>query len=371
MKVQLRKPFFPPTSISKINTEIGRVLRNGRLVLGEHLKRFEAEFAQFVGTKYACAVSSGTAGLHLSLLSLGIGHGDEVIVPAKTFISTAHAAMYCNATPVFCDVDEETFLIDPSKFKKLITKKTKAVIPVHVGGNMCAMDEIMEIAKKHKMAVIEDAAHAHGSEFRKKKAGSIGTAGVFSFYPDKIMASSDGGIITTNDKNIYEKLDLLRNVGRRNLGNYEFSIIGYNYRMNEIQAIIAREQLRLLPKMIKRRKEIVSIYDSELNGIKILRKQKIESDVVPVYYAYILRLVKGNLEKFRTALLKKGVETSPIFTSLHKTKPYVDVFGKRDGLCPISEELDSQTFTIPLHPAMTDKKIHYVIKTIKNLVKEY
>lgn len=368
MKIQLRKPFFPHKSILKIEREITESLENGRLTLGKHLKSFESEFAKFQGMKYACAVSSGTAGLHLSLLSMGIGHGDEVIVPAKTFISTANAAIYCNAVPVFCDVDEDTYQMDPNKLKKLVTKKTKAVIPVHLGGNICQMEEILEIANSHNIDVVEDAAHAHGSTLNGKKAGSFGSLSVFSFYPDKIMASSDGGIVVTNDRNMYEKITLLRNVGRKSLGKYDFSIIGYNYRMNEIQAILANEQLRLLPRMLKKRRQIAAIYDSELEKLNMLKAQKIIPNVKSSYYAYIMRLIKGNLNIFRKNLSKDGIETSPMFTSLHNTKPYIDLFGKRRGLCPISEKLDKETFTIPLHPGMSDKEMCYVIKSIKKYV---
>lgn len=368
MNIQLRKPFFPPFSIAKIERKITRAIKSGRLALGKNVESFESKFAKYLGVKYACAVSSGTAGLHLSLLSLDIKSGQEVIVPAKTFISTANAAIYCNARPIFCDVDEYTFQIDPAKLKKLITKKTRAIIPVHLGGNVCDMEEIEEIGRAHNIDIIEDAAHAHGSTYNGKKAGSFGTLGIFSFYPDKIMASSDGGMVVTNDHGLYEKILLLRNVGRKNLGKYNFSIIGYNYRMNEIQAILANEQLRLLPMMIKRRREIASAYDLELKKLESLRIQKIPTNVKSSYYAYILRLVKGDLDKLRKKLFKSEIETSPIFESLYKTKPYEDLFGKRTGLCPISEKLDGQTFTIPLHPGMTNVQVNYVIKNIKRLL---
>jgi len=214
MKISLRKPYFPKSSIDKIQKETKKILLNGQLTLGKNVKNFESKFAEFIGTKYAIAVSSGTAGLHLSLISKNIKKGDEVIVPAKTFISTANAAIYCNAKPIFCDVDEETYQIHPEKLKKLITNKTKAIIPVHLGGNVCPMKEILEIANRNNIPVIEDAAHAHGSTFYEKKAGSLGLMGVFSFYPDKVMASSDGGIIVTNNRNLCEKIYALRNVGR-------------------------------------------------------------------------------------------------------------------------------------------------------------
>jgi len=287
------------------------------------------------------------------------------IVPAKTFISSANAALYCNAKPIFCDVDEFTFQLDPSKIEHLITKKTKAIIPVHLGGNICDMNKIKKIAKKYNLSIVEDAAHAHGATLNGKFAGTFGKIGVFSFYPDKIMASSDGGMIVTNSRQLFDKLILLRNVGRKEIGKYDYTEIGYNYRMNEVQAILAQEQLRLLPKMLKKRREIAKRYNLEFKELSNIRTQKISQNVNSGYYAYIMKLTKGNLDKFRKKLLDKGIETSPMFTTVYKTKAYKKL-EKIDCFCPISEKLDTQTFTIPLHPGLTSKQIDYVIKEIKN-----
>ena len=367
MKIQLRKPFFPETSLEKIEKQIHLTLKSGQLTLGKKVELFEKEFAKFQGMKYAVGLSSATSGLHLALLSSGVKKNDEVIVPAKTFISTANSALYCNAKPVFCDVEEETFLIDPNKLKKKITKKTKAIIPVHVAGNICRMDEILQIASSHHIPVIEDAAHAHGATLNQKKAGSFGDVGVFSFYPDKVMASTDGGIIVTNSKKIYDQILLLRNSGRPKLGNYDFSVIGYTYRMNEIQAIIALEQLKLLPKMLKRRRELAKIYDESLK-IKNIDKQKILPGVQSSYYAYVLRLLKGNLSSLMKELSKKGIENSPMFTTLYKTKAYSNLRKTIFENCLISEKLDKQTFSIPLHAGMTDKQVEYICRNIKHTI---
>mgnify|MGYP006112949059 FL=1 len=367
MKVQLRKPFFPDKSIKSIQYKIKECLASGQLTLGKNVRLFEENFSEWLNMKYAVGVSSATAGLHLSLLSVDIKNNDEVIVPSKTFISTANSALYCNAKPVFCDVDESTFQLDPSKVEQLITSKTKAIIPVHLGGNICEMNKIKKIAKKYNLTIIEDAAHAHGSTLNGKMAGTFGHIGVFSFYPDKIMASGDGGIVVTNDRKIFEKLLLLRNVGRKNIGNYDYTEIGYNYRMNEIQAIIAQEQLKLLPKMIKRRRCIADIYNSELKDVPNLHCQKILKDVNSAYYAYVMKLTKGNLKKFRKTLKEKGIETSPMFTTVYKTKIYqkLSIFSNN---CPISEILDDQTFTIPLHVGITNTEVNYVVKTIKKIL---
>ena len=369
MNVQLRKPFFPEDSIKIILSNVENILRNGQLTLGEEVKLLEKNFSKYIGVKYAASVSSATAGLHLSLLSLGIKNDDEIIVPAKTFISTANAALYCNAKPIFCDVDKKTYQLDPTKLKQIITKKTKAIIPVHLGGNMCNMDEILEIANNYGLSVIEDSAHAHGSTYNNQKSGSFGKIGVFSFYPDKIMASADGGIITTNDKSVYEKILLLRNVGRKKLGHDAYSEIGYNYRMNEIQATIALEQLRILPKMIQRRREIANMYNSNLKNLKNLQIPLVDSNIKSSYYAYVLRMKKGNLENFLNKLSAKGIETSHMFLSVYKHLAYKKLLGITKPFCPISEKLDHETFTIPLHAGMKDQEVQYVIKEIQNISK--
>lgn len=367
MKIQLRKPFFPEESIKKIQNDVRDCLISGQLTLGKNVKKFEMSFAKYLNIKYAVAVTSATAGLHLSLLSVGIKKDDEVIVPAKTFISTANAALYCNAKPIFCDIEEDTFLIDTSKIEDLITEKTKAIIPVHIGGNICNMEKITKIAKKYNLKIIEDAAHAHGATRNRIYAGTIGHIGVFSFYPDKIMASSDGGIIVTNSKQIFDKLQLLRNVGRKEIGKYDYELIGYNYRMNEIQAVLAQYQLKLLPEMLKIRRNIANNYNDALNNMKNLESQYIESSVNSSYYSYIIKLKKGNLNNVRKKLKIKGIETSPMFTTVYKTKIYQKLFNKTN-VCPISEKLDSQTFTIPLHPALNQKEIQYTINSIKEII---
>ena len=364
MHVQLRKPFFPEESIYRIQKQIKKVLNNGQLTLGKNVLQFEKNFADYFSMKYAVAVSSATAGLHLSLLALNIKKLDEIIVPAKTFISTANAALYCNAKPIFSDVNENSFQIEPDEIEKMITKKTKAIIPVHLGGNVCDMSKIKKIAKKNNLFIIEDAAHAHGSTYDGKFAGTLGDMGVFSFYPDKIMGSSDGGIIVTNNKNFYKKLLLLRNVGRKSIGQYNYTEIGYNYRMNEIQAIIADEQLRLLPSMIKRRREIASLYNDEFNKLPNIQIQEIAKNVNSSYYAFIIKMKTGNLQKIRKKLEKQGIETSPMFYTVYKTQAYRKL-NRNFHPCKISEKLDKQTFSIPLHPGLSNKQIDFVINTMK------
>ncbi len=364
--IKLRKPYFPEENIQRIQKKISESLRNGQLTLGKNVEVFERGFCRYTRSKFGSGVSSATAGLHISLLSLGVRKNDEVIVPAKTFISTANAAVYCNAKPIFCDVQEDTFQIDPEKIRKLITKKTKAIIAVHLGGNVCDMKEILEISNEFDVPVIEDAAHAHGATYNKKYAGTFGKIGVFSFYPDKVMGSADGGIVITNNSEIHEKILELRNVGRKKLGMYDYNAIGYNYRMNELQAILLNEQLKILPKILKKRRNIAKIYDKELENIPNLFKQKISDIVNSSYYAYILRFTGGDVEKIQKKLYKRGIENSPMFRTIYKMKVYKDRFSKIKT-CKVSEELDKQTFTIPLHPGLDQSHIQRVVDEIKIL----
>jgi len=335
--MNLRKPYFPYDNIVNIQGKIGEALQSGWLTLGENVNTFEESFAYEVGSKYAVGVSSATAGLHCALLSMGIGKGDEVIVPAKTFISTASAVLYTGATPVFCDVDEGSFNIDTYKIKELITDKTKAIIPVHLAGNMCKMKSIQNFG----IPIIEDAAHGHGSELFGQRAGTFGKMGVFSFYPDKIMASCDGGIVVTDDYDMYKKLLLFRNMGREELGSHDYTELGYCYRMNEIQAILAQSQLDILPQMIKTRRAIAELYDD--TGIP---HQRILGE--SGYYTYI---IKGPEPK--------GIPHSPMFQTLYKNT----IFKKMGltGNCPISEYLDGRLWTVPLHAGMTRDEIREVI----------
>ena len=366
--IKLRKPYFPEDSIKKIQNKISLTIKDGTLTLGKNVSLFEKKFASYMENKFACGVSSATAGLHISLLSLGIKQNDEVIIPSKTFISTANAALYCNAKPIFCDIQEDTFQMDPNHVKKLITKRTKAIIAVHLGGNVCDMNQLLEISNQNNIPIIEDAAHAHGATYYRKKAGTLGLIRVFSFYPDKVMSSADGGIIITNDSGIHEKVLELRNVGRKNLGQYNYNRIGYNYRMNELQAILLNEQLRLLPSMLKKRRDIAKIYDKQLGNINHIVNQRIHKFVKSSYYAYILRLKKGDVTKICKKLNKKGIETSPMFTTIYKMKPYVGILSKMSQ-CKISEKLDQQTFSIPLHPGLTKGEIDIVINEIKKITK--
>lgn len=246
-------PIAKPNIGEEEKNAVMEVLESGMLAQGLKVKEFEERFAKYIGTKYAVATSNGTTALHIALLSSGIKKGDEVITTPFSFIASATSILFCNAVPVFADIKTKTFNINPNKIEKAITKKTKAIMVVHLYGQSSEMDRIKEIANKKKLSLIEDACQAHGAENNGKRVGSIGDIGCFSFYPTKNMTTGEGGMITTNDHVIAEKVRLLRDHGQKE--RYEHVIVGYNYRMTNIAAAIGIEQLQKLEQFNKKRRE--------------------------------------------------------------------------------------------------------------------
>lgn len=369
-RVQLRKPYFPSESIDRILDNVRASLESGILTLGPHTRRFEENFARYLGCSRVLGVTSATAGLHIALLALGIASG-EVIVPSKTFVSTANAPIYCGAKPVFCDIDPSTYNMDTNYLKQAITEKTKAIIVVHIAGHPCEMDEIMELAQSRAIPVIEDAAHAHGAEYKNRKCGTIGDIGVFSFYPDKILSSSDGGAVVTNDEKVAEKVHLLRNIGRPALGQYDVLEIGYNYRMNEMQAILANEQLSLLPFMLEKRRTLAERYNRNLKDIDGMIVPYSKPYVRHSYYAYVIRVLGIERIIFKNILLEKGVESSPMFDPVYLSTRYLNMYEEyKAGLNPVSEQVSKETISIPLHPALGESDVDYVSDVIISTIRD-
>ena len=284
-------PIAKPLIGEEEKTAVMNVLNSGMLASGPLTEEFEKKFADYVGTKYAIATTSGTTALHLGLLALGITHGDEVILPAFSFIASANAPLFCDAIPVFCDVDLKTFNIDAEQIKKLITKKTKAIMPVHLYGQAADMDPIEEIAEKYGLHVIGDACQAHGATYNEKQVGSFGDLECFSFYPTKNMTTGEGGMITTNNEEFAELTLSLRNHGReKTKWGYEHGRLGYNYRLTDIGAAIGLEQLKKLPK----NKTIFLIcYVGHTSSQVMTLLKLLGYDVVSIKFGYGLSPVKG------------------------------------------------------------------------------
>lgn len=361
------------------------ILNGDYLTTGPAVSEFEKKVANYVGSKYAVAVSNGTAALHIACLSAGIKEGDEVITTPMTFAASANCILYCGAKPVFVDIDKYTYNINVNEIEKKITPKTKAIIPVHFTGQSVDLDPILELAKKYNLTVIEDAAHALGTKYKGKFIGSISDMTEFSFHPVKTVTTAEGGIITTNRKDLYEKLILFRTHGitrntefmeNKNEGPwyYEQIDLGYNYRITDLQCALGITQMDKLDEFIKRRKELVEMYNESLSKIDgvIIQKEEEFSDTSRHLYIMKLDLDKfkvGKKEIFEALLAENiGVNVHYLPVYLH---PYYKKLGYEKGLCPNAEELYDSMITLPLYPGMSDDDFYDVINAVNKVLGYY
>ena len=293
----------------EVAAAIAEVLPTGRYVLGPNVRAFEEEFAAYCQCKYAVGISNGTEALHLALLACGVGPGDEVITVPNTYVATAFAISYCGATPVFVDVDAVTFNIDVSRIEAAITSRTKAILPVHMYGQIVDMDPLLEVARRHKLWVIEDAAHAHGAEYKGRRAGSLGDVGCFSFYPGKVLGCyGDGGAVTLNDEMLLDRIRVLRYMGQHR--KYLHEVVGYQQRLDEIQAAILRVKLRHLDTWIEERRRWAALYDELLAGLPVVTPKAV-GDVRHVYYVYTIRTPRR--EELIAFLAERGLGSFPMY----------------------------------------------------------
>ncbi len=349
----------------EIDDAIQNVLNTTSFIMGEELKKFEEEFASFCNTKFAIGVANGSDALILALKACEIGEGDEVITVPHTFIATSEAISNVGGKVVFVDINPKTYTIDVSKIEDKITKKTKAIIPVHLYGQPSDMKPIMELAKEYNLKIIEDAAQAHGAEYQGKKVGSIGDAGCFSFYPGKNLgAYGDAGIVVTNDEEVAEKVKLLRNHGRITK-KYEHEIEAYSSRLDNLQAAILRIKLKYLNKWNDMRRKNAEKYNELLSGL--------DSIVVPyeadyskhVYHLYVLRT--ENRDKLREELKSKGIATGIHYPIPLHLQPAYNYLGHKKGNFPITEKVSQEILSLPMFAELTDKQIEEIIKLIKNI----
>lgn len=346
----------------EVTHAIHRVLESGWFILGDELKKFEEEFSKYIGTKHGIGVNSGSDALFLALKALGIGKGDEVITVSHTFISTVDAIVRNGAKPVFVDIDPDTYCIDVTKVEGGITKKTRAIIPVHLYGHPADMEPIMEIAEKYNLSVVEDACQAHGAEYKDQRVGGTGDVGCFSFYPVKNLgAYGDGGMIVTNDEELAERLRMLRNYGQPQ--KYYHDFVGVNNRLDEIQAAILRVKLKYLDEWNGERRRVAKLYDELLESFEIA--MPIEKEYAEhVYHLYVIRAEKRNALK--EYLQKEEIQTQihyPI--PVHKQKAYLEFSAAQ---LPVTEKICGEILSLPLHPWMNSDEVLTISKVIKNAV---
>ena len=354
--IPMAKPILGRTERRHVN----RVLRTGMLAQGKEVLTFETEYSQTVRGQHCVAVNSGTSALHISLLALGIGPGHEVIVPSFTFAATANAVALTGATPIFADVDLETFNIDIESILDSITLNTKAILPVHLYGQPAPMLQISDIAKQKNLFVIEDASQAHLARIGNQPVGTFGDVGTFSFYPTKNMTTGEGGMITTFSSDLADKAQLYRNQGMKE--RYKNEVIGLNNRMTEMNASIGRVQLKKLEAWTEKRRDNASFLDNYLEGIK---KPIVKPDFYHVYHQYTIRVIGHDRNRFAQEVNKLGVETGVYYpTPVHKLQSF-----NTSTFLPNTEVITKYVLSIPVHPSLSRKDLERIVEVVNKVAR--
>lgn len=349
-----------------IDTAIGRVIENTSFILGAEVDRFEENFARYCQAKYCVGVASGTAALSLSLLALGIQPGDEVITTPFTFIATAEAISHCGAIPVFVDIDPNTYLINPDQIEAKITQKTRAIVPVHLYGQPADLDPIQRIAKRYGLAVVEDAAQAHGAEYKGKRVGTIGDVSCFSFYPGKNLgAYGDAGAVVTNDSQIAEKILMLRNHGRKKGVKYEHQIVGFGERIDSLHAAILNAKLPYLEEWTERRRTLAHRYNDLLKDDDFILFEE-TLNTRHVYHLYVLRHPKR--DAILAFLKDNGIGAGVHYPIPLHLQPAYSFLGHRLGDFPQAERIAKEVFSLPLFPFMTEEQQDFIVSTVRQAV---
>jgi len=369
MQIYLSRPDITDKEIEAVS----EVLRSPDLSLGPRLPEFEKAFTDYTGSKRAVAVNSGTSGLFLSMLALGIAPGDEVITTPFTFIASASSIMMAGAKPVFVDIDPDNLNIDPSKIEARITDRTKAILPVEVFGNPAGLDKVSEIAKKHNLPVIEDSCEALGSELNGKKAGTFGTMSVFAFYPNKQITTGEGGMILTNDDSLADICVSLRNQGRSPDGTWlGHDRLGYNFRLSDINCALGIVQLSRLDQIKAKRRQVAKWYQQMLADESRLIVPT-ESDGCDMsWFVFVVRLADGftmdHRERILLAMRNKNIQVSNYFPPVHLQPFMVETFGYKQGDFPITETVSKSTIALPFHNNLTKDEVAIVCKTLKEVL---
>ncbi|HZS16452.1 MAG TPA: DegT/DnrJ/EryC1/StrS family aminotransferase [Candidatus Udaeobacter sp.] len=351
--------------IEEFNRAIGEVIETSAFAGGPFVEKFEQEFAEFCGSSNAVAVGNGTDALWLALLGLGIGEGDEVITVPNTFIATAEAISYCNARPVFVDVDPDTFTMNPAELEKSLTERTKAIIPVHLFGQPADMDPILEFARANGLFVVEDAAQAHGAEYKGRKAGTMGDAGCFSFYPGKNLgAFGEAGAVVTNDPELAKQIRMLRDHGQSR--KYYHSLMGWNCRMDGIQAAVLSIKLRHLTEANSLRRKHAAEYSNALAGMDEVLTPVESTYARHVYHVYAIRVRERDL--VAQNLQEKGIGCAVHYPVPVHLQDACRNLGYKRGAFPIAESLAEQFLSLPMFPELTGEQVEYVVRCVGEVV---
>jgi dTDP-4-amino-4,6-dideoxygalactose transaminase len=365
--------------------EVLKVLRSRWLSTGPVTEKFEKTFSEFLGGGDAIAVSNGTAALHLGLASLGLKEGDEVILPSFTFVATANAVLYNGAKPVFADIlGVEDLNISPKEIENRITQKTKAIVVMHYGGYPCDMESILKIAKRYGLPVVEDAAHAPGSEYRGQKCGTLGRVGCFSFFSNKNLVTGEGGMVFTRDQGLAKRIRTMRSHGmktlswdkfRGHLSSYDIEVLGYNYRITEIQSILGLVQLKKLERNNRKRKRLVEVYRKELRGVPWTFVPFVTHIGSYSYHLFPI-VIEGGSKKQGSFLRDQlminlrdwGIQTSIHYPPVHLFSLYRKQFGYKTGMLPVTEAVSQRLMTLPLHPRMDVNDVKWITEKVKEIV---
>jgi len=380
MEIPFHKPYITDDEIN----EVVNTIKSGWLTMGPKTVEFEENFKEYifrdsgVGEKnrFAISLNSGTAALHLALKAIGLNAGDEVIIPTNTFIATAEVVTYFGAIPVLCDIEEDTHNIDVSKIEALITKRTKAIIPVHLGGQPCDMDEIIDIAKRNKLYVIEDAAHALPSKYKGKMIGTIGDITCFSFYATKTLTTGEGGMATTTNEDYAKRIKINRLHGisrdawdRYTLkGSWYYEVVdnGYKYNTTDINAALGLAQLKKIDWMNERRAEVARKYTEAFKGTKVI-PPVVKADRETSWHLYVVKV--NNRSELFEKLKENGIGTSVHFIPVHKHPYYKETYGYRDENYPVANYVFEKSLSLPIYPGLTDKELSYISETVLKYAK--
>jgi len=364
--IPIAKPYIGDEEIKAVSD----VLKSGIIAQGPKVRELEEKFARFCGTKYAIAVNSGTAALHTALHVIGINQGHEVITTPFTFISTATTILMQGAKPIFIDIDEDTFNINPEKIKDKISEKTKAILTVDLYGHLCDYDKISKIAKENNLLVMEDSCQALDAEFNGKKAGSFGDIGNFSFYATKNITCGEGGILTTNHKEYAENAKLFRQHGRSKMSGYEYITLGYNYRMTDICAAILLEQLKKIDTITKKRTENAEYLSNGLKKIKGIKTPIVEKGNKHVFHQYTIKVendFKLSRDELMEYLSKKEISSAVYYPKPLHLLEHFKKLGYKEGDFPIAEKLSKQVLSLPVHPHLTKEQLDIIIKAFEEV----